>query len=211
MAVDIKSTLGTALRAIRHDRGWSLADASRRSGLAISTLSKIENGQRSLTYDKLIGLAGALEVDITRLFSTGPRTTVDPQSFLGRRSVHRQDAGFVIEAGVYSYRYLADELVAKRFSPIIMELHAGSIEAFDGLLRHAGEEFAFVLEGEVELHTELYAPLRLKMGESIYFDSNVGHAYLNVGDGVARILTIASAPAVSDDPRDQPMAQPSRG
>lgn len=211
MAVDIKSTLGSALRAIRHDRGWSLADASRRSGLAISTLSKIENGQRSLTYDKLIGLAGALEVDITRLFSTGPRMTVDPQSFLGRRSVHRQDDGFVIEAGVYSYRYLADELVAKRFSPIIMELHAGSIEAFDGLLRHAGEEFAFVLEGEVELHTELYAPLRLKVGESIYFDSNVGHAYLNVGDGVARILTIASAPTVSDDPRDQPMAQPSRG
>lgn len=209
MASDIKSTLGGALRAIRHERGWSLAEASRRTGLAISTLSKIENGQRSLTYDKLIGLAGALEVDITRLFSTVPHPTVHARSFLGRRSVHRQGAGFVIEAGVYSYRYLADELVAKRFSPIIMELHAEAIEAFNGLLRHTGEEFAFVLEGEVELRTELYAPLRLGVGESVYFDSNIGHAYLNAGSGVARILTIASAPAVSDDPRDQPMARPS--
>jgi quercetin dioxygenase-like cupin family protein len=57
----------------------------------------------------------------------------------------------------------------------------------------------------------LYAPLRLKPGESVYFDSNVGHAYLNAGEGLARILIIASDEQATDDPLDQPaprVAQP---
>ncbi|HUD92476.1 XRE family transcriptional regulator [Sphingobium sp.] len=205
-----RSTLGSALRAIRKERRWSLAEASKHTGLAISTLSKIENGQRSLTYDKLIELAGSLQVDIARLFSGASDGSTASHALLGRRSVQRDGDGFTIEAGVYSYRYLAEDLINKRFSPIVMDLHARSVQAFDGLLRHAGEEFAFVIEGEVELHTELYAPLKLKAGESVYFDSNIGHAYLNAGDGPARILTIASSPIPNDNPLDLPVALPAQ-
>lgn len=200
--------LGSALRAIRKERRWSLAEASKHTGLAISTLSKIENGQRSLTYDKLIELAGSLQVDIARLFSGAASSSTASHALLGRRSVQREGDGFTIEAGVYSYRYLAEDLIGKRFSPIVMDLHARSVQAFDGLLRHAGEEFSFVIEGEVELHTELYAPLKLKAGESVYFDSNIGHAYLNAGEGAARILTIASSPTPTDDPLELPVAVP---
>lgn len=201
-----ESTLGGALRAIRKERLWSLAEASKHTGLSISTLSKIENGQRSLTYDKLIELASSLQVDIARLFSNASYGSAPPHALLGRRSVQREGDGFTIEAGVYSYRYLAEDLINKRFSPILMDLHARSVQAFDGLLRHDGEEFAFVLEGEVELHTELYAPLKLQSGESVYFDSNIGHAYLNAGEGPARLLTIASSPVPHDDPADLPVA-----
>lgn len=203
-----KSKLGSALRAIRKERRWSLAEASKHTGMAISTLSKIENGQRSLTYDKLIELAGSLQVDIARLFSGPASSSSAPHALLGRRSVQREGDGFTIEAGVYSYRYLAEDLIDKRFSPIVMDLHARSVQAFDGLLRHSGEEFSFVIEGEVELHTELYAPLKLRAGESVYFDSNIGHAYLNAGEGAARILTIASSPTPTDDPMELPVAVP---
>lgn len=203
-----KPSLGSALRAIRKERGWNLAEAAKRTGLAVSTLSKIENGQRSLAYDKLIALAASLQIDIARLFGgdalAGPTSAPMP---LGRRSVQREDSGFVVEAGVYDYRYLAEDLIDKRFTPIIMDLHARSLAEFDGLLRHAGEEFAFVIEGEVEIRTEIYAPLKLKAGESIYFDSNVGHAYLNAGEGPAKILTIASSEQSGDDPLTQPAAQ----
>lgn len=205
-----KSTLGSALRAIRKERRWSLAEASQHTGLAISTLSKIENGQRSLTYDKLIELAGSLQVDIVRLFSGAVDSSAPSHALLGRRSVQREGDGFTIEAGVYSYRYLAEDLTNKRFSPIVMELHARSVQAFDGLLSHAGEEFSFVIEGVVELHTELYTPLRLKAGESVFFDSNIGHAYLNAGEGTARILTIASSSVANDDPLDLPVAVPAQ-
>lgn len=206
-----KPTLGSALRAIRKERGWNLAEAAKRTGLAVSTLSKIENGQRSLTYDKLIELASSLQIDITRLFSgTASLAEGTAPIPLGRRSVQRVGSGFMIEAGVYSYRYLAEDLINKRFSPIVMELHAHSVTEFDGLLRHSGEEFAFALEGEVEVHTDLYAPLKLQVGESIYFDSNVGHAYLNAGAGPAKILIIASSEQSSDNPLDQPVAQVSQ-
>lgn len=182
--------MGTALRSIRTERGWSLADASAQTGLSASTWSKIENGQRSLTYDKLLDLAHALSVDISRLFSNNAAPSVpDPRA--GRRSVQRGSEGFVVEAGVYTYNFLAQDLMRKRFLPVLMELHAHSVEDFDQLLKHEGDEFAFVLEGAVDVHTDVYAPLRLLTGQSVYFDSSVGHAYVNAGTGVARILTIA--------------------
>lgn len=207
MNTKTKPTLGSALRTIRQERGWTLAQAAAHTGISISALSKIENGQRSLTYDKLIELASSLEVEITRLFSSeASADDIEAPVPIGRRSVQRQNSGFVIETGVYSYRYLAEDLIDKSFSPIIMELHARSLDEFDGLLRHSGEEFVLVLEGEVELRTDLYAPLRLKIGESIYFDSNMGHAYLNAGTGAAKILIIASNQQAGDNPLDQPAA-----
>jgi hypothetical protein len=51
-----------------------------------------------------------------------------------------------------------------------------------------------VLEGVVELHTDVYAPTRLSAGESIYYDSGMGHAFLAVSPGPCRILSICSHP-----------------
>lgn len=186
-----RTTLGAALRSIRKGRNWSLSDMAARTGLSISALSKIELGQRSLTYDKLVQLAEALEVDVSRLFTS---STPEPTGnrFLGRRSVHRASDGFEVDAGVYVYRYLAHDIIHKRFTPVMMDIRARSVDEFEQLIRHEGDEFAYVVEGEIEVHTEIYAPLRLAQGESVFFDSNVGHAYVNVGQGTARIMCIGS-------------------
>lgn len=194
-------TLGSALRSIRKERGWSLAEASKVTGLSISSLSKIENGQRSLTYDKLVQLASALGVDVSRLFTSGEKKS-DRTLFAGRRSIHRAGEGFEVPAKVYTYRYLAHDLIHKRFTPVIMEIHARNVHEFEELIQHEGDEFTYVLEGEIEVHTEIYAPLRLKASESVFFDSGVGHAYVNVGEGAAKILCIGSD---VDDVADEPM------
>ena len=195
------TTLGSALRSLRNERSWSLADASRATGLSISSLSKIENGQRSLTYDKLVQLADALSVDVSRLFmSSEPKAA--SSVFAGRRSIHHVGEGFKVPAEVYTYNYLAHELIHKRFTPVLMEIHARDVSEFEELLRHKGDEFTYILEGEVEVHTEIYAPLRLKAGESVFFDSEVGHAYVNVGKDAARILCIGSD---VDEVAEEPM------
>ncbi|MGN6820447.1 MAG: helix-turn-helix domain-containing protein [Sphingomonas sp.] len=195
-----KLTLGAALRSIRQERNWSLANASKATGLSISTLSKIENGQRSLTYDKLVQLAAALSVDVSRLFTSGEKKS-GVSLFSGRRSVHRVGEGFEVAANVYTYNYLAHDIIHKRFSPVIMEIHARDPKEFEQLIQHEGDEFTYVLEGEIEVHTEIYAPLRLSPGESVFFDSGVGHAYVNVGKGTARILCIGSdVDGVSEEP-----------
>jgi transcriptional regulator with XRE-family HTH domain len=184
-----KVTLGSALRSIRKERHWSLADAAKRTGMSVSTLSKVENGQRSMTYDKILHLADALEVDISALFTVRGNTS-HGHRFAGRRAVQRDDDAFRVEAGVYTYSYLAHELTRKRFTPVIMDIHATSVDQFPNLIRHPGDEFAYVLKGEIDVHTEIYQPLRLKEGESVFFDSSVGHAYVRVSEGPARIMCI---------------------
>lgn len=204
-----KTTLGSALRSIRKGRNWSLADTAARTGLSISALSKIELGQRSLTYDKLVQLAEALEVDIALLFTSNAPEPAN--RFPGRRSVHRAGDGFEVDAGVYVYRYFAHDLIHKRFTPVMMDIHARSVDEFEQLLRHDGDEFAYVVEGEIEVHTEIYAPLRLAQGESVFFDSHVGHAYVNVGAGTARILCIGSDAAAAKAGEDTlPIARSAR-
>lgn len=204
-----RTSLGSALRSIRKERNWSLSDMATATGLSVSSLSKIENGQRSLTYDKLVQLAEALSVDISRLFTSGPAKQPVAQ-FAGRRSVHRGGDGFEIGAGVYTYEYLAHDLIGKRFTPVLMDIHARSIDEFEEFVRHEGDELAYVLEGEIELHTEIYAPLRLRAGESVFFDSKVGHAYVNVGDGSARILCVGSEAEAKDGDGVIPFAQDHR-
>jgi transcriptional regulator with XRE-family HTH domain len=202
-------TLGSAIRSIRMERDWTLDDASKATGISVSTWSKVENGQRSLTYDKLVHLATALSVDISRLFTSGEqRTSAEQKSdlkiFAGRRSIQRIGDGFEVPARVYTYRYLAHDIIHKRFSPVLMEIHARSLSDFDELIRHKGDEFTFVLEGEIDVHTEIYAPLRLSAGESVFFDSGVGHAYVNVGESNAKVLCIGSD---VDDLAEEPMIE----
>jgi transcriptional regulator with XRE-family HTH domain len=184
---------GAALKALRRKHGWTLAEVGRRTGLPTSTLSKIENDKMSLTFDKLARLSASLRVDISALFN-GEASADGESSSSGRRSITRAGEGKAIETQNYSHLYPAWELLNKRIIPIVAELHARSLEEFGELIRHPGEEYAFVLEGEVDLYTSLYAPVRLKVGDSIYFDSGMGHAYIAAGEGPCRVLSLCSAP-----------------
>lgn len=198
---------GAALKALRMQRGWTLAEVSKRTDLPISTLSKIENDRVALTYDKLARISTGLGVDISQLFTPqiAPGGTVT-----GRRSITLSGQGQVIETENYGHIYPAADFLNKRFVPVIAELHARSLEEFGEMIRHAGEEFAYVLEGSVVFHTELYAPLHLKKDDSIYFDSGMGHAYLAGEAGSCRVLSICSGPesqlmeAVSSAERTKP-------
>jgi transcriptional regulator with XRE-family HTH domain len=183
---------GPALRAVRLRRDLTLADVSRRTGLPLSTLSKLENGKMSLSYDKLVRLSKGLEIDIAELLATEP-AEVTSVRIGGRRSITRANHGGILHTENYLHVFPANDLLNKRFVPIVAELRARSLKEFGPLIRHPGEEYTFVLEGAVELHSELYAPVRLAVGDSIYFDSDVGHAYLAAAPGRCRVLTICSA------------------
>lgn len=187
-----EAKLGPALHGLRKRNHWTLSDVSQKTGLSISTLSKAERNQLSLTYDKLVQLSEGLGVDITTFFedeshhaSSGPMAA--------RRSINRLNEGQVIDTPNYNYVYLCTDLLRKKFVPIVADIRAHSLEEFGPLVKHQGEEFALVLEGTVAVHTEHYAPTVLKTGESIYFDSNMAHAYTAEGSGRCRVLSICSS------------------
>jgi transcriptional regulator with XRE-family HTH domain len=195
--------LGESLRKIRKERGMTLIEAGEKSGMPMSTISKIENNKMSLSYDKLLRICNALEIDISELFSGAPaaeKSAAAPPS--GRRSINRRGTGYAINTPNYSHLYPAADLLNKRSVPIIAEIHARSLSEFGELIRHPGEEFAMVLEGAVDLHTDLYAPARLETGDSIYFDSGMAHAYIAVSDGPCRILSVCT----SDEPNAELMS-----
>jgi len=182
---------GRVLRSVRTGRGWTLAEVSRRTGFPVSTLSKMENDRVSLTYDKLTRLSAGLGIDISLLFA-GVAEAAEPTSTQGRRSITRAHEGRSIESKNYSHLYPASDLLSKKMIPIVVELRARSIEEFGELVRHTGEEFIYVLEGEMELHTSLYAPVRLRAGDSVYIDSTMAHGYVAATDAPCRVLAVCS-------------------
>ncbi len=191
-----KARLGNALRAIRRRLDLSLTEVAARTGLAISTLSKVENSQLSLTYDKLLQLAEGLEVDISAFFEPDPtaQDRLHP-AVTARRSIARKADGLLVQTPNYDYRYVCTDLTHKAMVPIITTIRARSIVEFPTLSRHAGEEFLYVLRGRILVHTEFYEPAELATGESMYLDSTMGHAFLTVpGPKSAQILNVCHSP-----------------
>jgi transcriptional regulator with XRE-family HTH domain len=183
---------GAVLKALRLQKGWTQSDVAKMTGFRESTLSKIENDKVSMSYDKLARLSKGLGVDIGVFFAEeGPAAATSAPS-TGRRSIIRKGEGSVIETDTYRYRFVATDLLNKRFVPIFGESYIRSIDKFGEMIRHTGEEFAYIIEGALELHTELYAPVRLEAGDAIYFDSGLAHAYIDVGSTPCRALIICS-------------------
>ena len=184
---------GAILRSRRLSIGLTLTDLSLRTGFPVSTLSKVENDKMSLTYDKLIRISEGLGIDPAEIFED--KSVEIPQAqILGRRSITRLNEGGVIETPSYSHIYHSIDLLGKSFIPIVGEIKHRRIEEFSEFIRHEGEEYTYVLEGALEFHCELYAPVTLRTGESVYFDSSMGHAYVAIGEETCRVLSICAGP-----------------
>lgn len=191
-----KARLGHALRAIRARMGLTLAETGARTGIATSTLSKVENGQLSLTYDKLVQLSEGLEIDISAFFDPIPTNGEDPAAQpTARRSITRRGEGLLVETPDYDYRYLCADLSRKGMVPILITIRARSTEKLSAFSSHSGEEFIYVLRGSIEVHTEFYAPIVLATGDSIYIDSRMRHASLSTGRHSAIVLNICWSPS----------------
>lgn len=189
---------GARVRAIRKAKGWSLARLSKASGIPQSTLSKFETGTLSLPLDRVFHVSDALGVTVMELFD--PRGADSDGQAFGRRSVTRADEGRFLESGSYDCRWLFPDLLQKQMFPVVEEVRARNLSEFGPLLKHSGEEFSLVLEGTVEVVTDIYEPVILETFDGIYIDSRMGHAYLNAGDGIARILNVSTgSPAIPTD------------
>lgn len=185
-------TLGALLRALRSRHGWTLKEMSVRSGIPVSTLSKVEHDRLTLTYDKLLQLSQRLNIRMSELFAENDPAAEAPVT--ARRSIGDLDHAVRVNTPNYDYYYLCTELRRKRMIPVITRVRAKSVEEFGELVHHSGEEFIYVVSGRIVVHTEFYDPVTLEAGESIYIDSNMGHAYVT-GEGCdeAVILGVCSS------------------
>jgi transcriptional regulator with XRE-family HTH domain len=188
-----RAKLGAALRAIRENLGFTLADVSDRTGLATSTLSKVENGLISLTYDKLVQLSEGLQLDFNAILTGNLSNGEHLVRPTARRSITRRDEGLRVETDDYDYLYLSSDLSQRAMVPILITVRARCTVAFPNFSAHSGEEFFYVLRGPIEMRSEHYEPVLLETGDSIYFDSAMAHVMLSAADQDGLILDVCAS------------------
>ncbi len=179
--------LGLRVRQLRKDRNWTLEQAANAAGLARSTLSKIENGNMSPTYDALKKLAQGLSISVPQLF-----TPPQDERITGRLVHTAHNTGVDFPTVTYEHKLLAEGLTQKKMLPYHTRVRARDVGEFDGWVRHDGEEFLYVLTGVVRLFTEFYEPIDLRRGDSAYYDAAMGHNLISVSEDDATVLWVTS-------------------
>lgn len=176
--------VGERIRAIRSEQRLTLDETSWRSGVSKSALSKIENDRSSPTFEVLEHIAAGLGVTLVSLLSEpGPGYVGRLTSTLAGQGTRTEDANYVHE-------YLCAGLKDRRMVPFVTTVKARSSHQFEKPASHRGEEFIYVLDGSVVFVSDAYSEIRLSAGDSLYFDSRLGHLCYSATDRNATLLWV---------------------
>lgn len=166
--------IGSQVRQLRQRNGLTLQNVSDLTGLSKPLLSQIENNIAAPPIATLLKISKALGVNIGYFFQDAPsdhRIAVvrrDERKKAMRRSHQEAD-----NVG-YMYESLAYTMIEKHMEPFLVEIEPRSEKDLI-FYNHRGEEFLYVLEGEVEFRCTDRI-ISLGHGNSIYFDSSLPHA-----------------------------------
>ncbi|BBE17435.1 transcriptional regulator, MerR family [Aquipluma nitroreducens] len=188
----IEITVGEKIKQIREMKKVSLEELASRSGMDITTIQKIEQEKNIPSLAPLVKIARALGVRLG--------TFLDDSDSYGpvvvRSGEYQKGARFTSQSSEtrehLNFFSLAFDKAGRNMEPFIVEIEPGQQSDYM-LSSHEGEEFIYVLEGEIEINygKELY---RLAKGDSIYLDSIVLHN-VHAGNSMsAKILAVVYAP-----------------
>jgi transcriptional regulator with XRE-family HTH domain len=178
--------LGRMIRDARKEQGLTLEEAAGAAGIGRSTLSKIENNQTKPSFEIIRRLLQTLKLQTPQLFVQSAQSDIS-----GRRDFTLDGQGERQETATYSHELLCTELSSKRMLPYISQIKAREVAEFETWVRHRGEEFMFVLSGALTLYTEHYRPLHMKAGDSVYYDSGMGHGCVSTSTQDAMVLWVS--------------------
>lgn len=177
---------GRRIRQIREDKGLSLADVAKRTGLAEQMLREIESEEANPPLGVLVKLGKALDMKLGTLISGGedrPYTVVRVAERQGMsRYPHTRETSYG-----YSYQALAPKKKNRSMEPFMVTLRSTGEEVAPS--SHDGEEFIYVIDGSMEALVgdamEILGP-----GDCIYYDSNQPHLVRPHGTGPTTILAV---------------------
>ncbi|QXH43663.1 XRE family transcriptional regulator [Pseudomonas sessilinigenes] len=184
-----RTQVGARLRSIRKAQKLTLKQLSERSGVALSTLSKMELAQVSVSYEKLAAAARALGVDIAQLFAPSAMASRAVQPTVVSTTI--ADApGY--STGNYDYHPMAGDFPGRNMTPMYARIFARELQQFEDYIRHPGQEFALVLSGRVRIQFETGEQVSIGPQETAYFNSSIGHIYLAEGAEDAEVMVVMS-------------------
>jgi len=180
-----KESLGDRIRRVREMQGLTIKDLSSRTGIDIDTLERTESGEMIPALGQLARLGRALDMKMGYFISPGidkPMTVVRKDK---RQPISRYGETKSMQYG-YFYESLAPEKADRLMEPFIVTLVPTETEEFS---THAGQEFLYVLEGEMKVQVGDRVDF-LKPGDAVYYDSNQPHFVRCVGTTVTKILAV---------------------
>ncbi len=187
-----RASLGQRLRENRKAQQLTLKDLSARSGVALSTLSKMELGQVAVSYEKLAAVARALVLDVGQLFGAQPAAAGEGARQGAPVVWTSAQASPAYSSGTYDYQLLATGFAGRRMSPLYARIVARQQDPATEFIHHPGQEFVMVLSGRVRIMFETGEAIELGPHESAYFDSGVGHLYRSLGRTAAQVVVVMS-------------------
>jgi len=179
--------VGEKIKRLREDSAVSLKELEERTGLSSAVLSQIENHLVSPPLGTLIRIAKALHVRPAHFFDEHP----DRSFTLVRKDERKPVSRFASKRGVgygYAYESLGHDMKGRHMEPFLITLEPTATKP-PRPSTHDGEEFIFVLEGEVRVtlgeHSDVLHP-----GDAVYYQSGIPHLVECLGDRKARILAV---------------------
>ncbi|WP_462271045.1 helix-turn-helix domain-containing protein [Desulfobacter sp.] len=181
MAINKEEThVGIRIKRARLDKKISLDAMANETGLSKETIKKIESGAQRPSVGTLLQLSRTLQLDSGYLLKDQDDSVEARAEAYTKRTDH------------YAYTPLCSGAENNHLKAFRIVVEAG--ERHEGVdFQHEGEEFAYVLDGEVEIQVGDHINT-LKTGESLHFNSGIKHDLRNIGENDAELIVVVYAP-----------------
>jgi len=182
---------GKIVRGLREQKDLSIEAMAKKAGLSPEQLFQIEEEKISPALGVLIKISKALEVKVGTLMGEEPKQSfmIVRKDEMGKHPhpVSKESLGYG-----YSYVTLGQEKKDRRMEPFLVTLEPGTTEG-EKVSVHEGEEFLYVLEGELEIDLDQNKEILLP-GDSIYYDGSIPHFLKCHGDIPTKIVAVIYIP-----------------
>lgn len=178
--MELGKIIALNLKQLRNERNLTLGQLSRISGISKAMLSDIEKGDSNPTINTIWKIANGLNVPYTKLMDS-----IEKETTIIRKTEPVRQNGETDHYRVYCYYR---NTPVRNFELFYVELDAKSSNSSIGHSERA-QEYIFIIQGELILRTDAGDHI-LNEGDSLVFDSSIGHTYINDQDNLLTFIVI---------------------
>ena len=181
--------VGDVIHRLRKERKMTLLELSEKSGVALATLSRIENNKMTGTLDSHIEICKALGINLPDLYKdlASSKKTIELHSKSAKTDIFIYDKKTSSEV-------LASNFMNKKMMPVLIKI-GKSGRTHPEETRVGVEKLIYVLEGKIEVMIGENKYIMVK-GDTLYFESSFRHHFKNMGNGEARVISVVSPPVL---------------
>jgi transcriptional regulator with XRE-family HTH domain len=182
-------SIGKTIHTLRKESKMTLLELAEKSGVALATLSRMENDKMTGTLESHMKICDALSIALPELYADlyPVRKSVELQRQKSRNEVFIHDKKT-------SSEILASKVLNRQMMPVLLKIGKGGSTHKEETKRGV-DKFIYVLDGKIEaaLGDEKYV---LGRNDSLYFEANVPHCFKNIGTSDARVMSVTCPPVL---------------